>query len=241
MRVKVGCCGFPKARTQYYKFFNLVEIQQTFYQPPQIRTAERWRQEAPGEFEFTIKAWQLITHEAQSPTYRRLKFSWTPQKLSACGSFKPTKEVHFAWQKTKEIAAVLGAKVIVFQTPASFFPSPANLANLRNFFREISRDDFIFVWEPRGKWKKEDVQRLCQELNLIHGVDPFKAEAQYGEIFYYRLHGITGYRYRFTEDDLRTLKDKTSGVGYCLFNNVNMWADALNFQKIIAEIERAES
>jgi len=31
MAVKVGCCGFPVKRTEYYRRFPLVEIQQTFY------------------------------------------------------------------------------------------------------------------------------------------------------------------------------------------------------------------
>lgn len=235
MKVKIGCCGFPKARSQYYKFFKVVEIQQTFYHPPHPATAERWRREAPADFEFTIKAWQLITHEANSPTYRRLKLSWPQKKLSACGSFKPTGEVHFAWEKTKEIALALGAKIVVFQTPASFHPLPGNVANLRKFFEEIKRENFICVWEPRGKWKREDISRLCQELRLVHGVDPFKATPEYGPIFYFRLHGLTGYRYRFTENDLNVLKGKCSGEGYCLFNNTNMWNDALAFQRIMEE------
>lgn len=239
MKVKIGCCGFPKARSQYYKFFKVVEIQQTFYQPPHLTTAARWRKEAPADFEFAVKAWQLITHEANSPTYRRLKLSWPQKKLSACGSFKCSGEVLLAWQKTKEIASALEAKVVVFQTPASFHPLPANITNLRKFFHEIKRENFILVWEPRGKWKREEIQSLCQELNLVHGVDPFKADPQYGDIFYYRLHGITGYRYRFTEKDLKVLKEKCTGEGYCLFNNTSMWTDALTFREIWGEIERS--
>jgi len=51
----------------------VVEVQQTFYQIPRIATGKRWREEAPPDFEFTMKAWQLITHEPSSPTYRRLR------------------------------------------------------------------------------------------------------------------------------------------------------------------------
>jgi len=81
MAVRVGCCGFSMARVEYYRRFPVVEIQQTFYNLPRIATAERWCREAlacrprngPADFEFTMKAWQLITHEASSPTYRRLR------------------------------------------------------------------------------------------------------------------------------------------------------------------------
>ncbi len=44
-----------------------------FYEPPRDGTMRRWRAQAPIDFEFTIKAWQLITHDALSPTYRRLR------------------------------------------------------------------------------------------------------------------------------------------------------------------------
>ena len=38
-----------------------------FYKPPQVKTLEGWRAEMPEGFEFTLKAWQFITHEAQQP------------------------------------------------------------------------------------------------------------------------------------------------------------------------------
>ena len=70
--VKVGCCGFGMARARYAALFPVVEVQQTFYQPPRVATAARWRAAAPPPFVFSVKAWQLITHEPASPTYRRL-------------------------------------------------------------------------------------------------------------------------------------------------------------------------
>ena len=88
MTIWVGCCGFPIAKSKYYAQFKLVEVQQTFYQPPRVKTLEKWRAEAPPDFEFTLKAWQLITHEPKSPTYRRLTLSWPQEKFLNCGSFK---------------------------------------------------------------------------------------------------------------------------------------------------------
>ncbi len=71
-RVKVGCCGFPGGMRGYFSRFEVVEVQQTFYQPPRMETALRWRREAQADFEFVIKAWQLITHPSSSPTYRNV-------------------------------------------------------------------------------------------------------------------------------------------------------------------------
>jgi uncharacterized protein YecE (DUF72 family) len=235
MDIRVGCCGFPKARKEYYKFFGVVEVQQTFYQPPALTTAEKWREEAPANFEFTLKAWQLITHERKSPTYRRLKLHWPADKLARCGSFKATEEVAWAWEETREIANALHAKYVVFQCPASFRPSAENKRNLDTFFRKVKRENFRFIWEPRGTWTPGEICDLCRELDLIHGVDPFKADPQWGQVRYFRLHGITGYRYRFSGEDLEKLQEKCQRMTYCLFNNVNMWADASAFRDWVQE------
>ena len=80
-KTKVGCCGFVVSQQEYFQLFNLIEIQNTFYQLPRLQTAEKWRATAPQGFEFTMKAWQLITHEPSSPTYRRLKSKIDPAKL----------------------------------------------------------------------------------------------------------------------------------------------------------------
>ena len=71
-RVKVGLCGFSMAMPAYPRHFPIVEVQQTFYQPPAPNTLRRWRELMPPGFEFTVKAWQLVTHAATSSTYRRL-------------------------------------------------------------------------------------------------------------------------------------------------------------------------
>lgn len=93
MQIQIGRCGFPAAEDEYYKNFNVVEIQQTFHQPPEQKAALKWREQAPEGFEFTLKAWQLITHEPSSPTYRRSKFSIPESKKKNHGFFKPTAEV----------------------------------------------------------------------------------------------------------------------------------------------------
>ena len=212
-----------------------MELQQTFYQLPTLKTAEKWREEAPSDFEFTLKAWQLITHEPKSPTYRRLKLGWPAEKLARCGSFKGTEEVVWAWEQTQEIAAALRAKYLVFQCPPSFHPSPENRKNLKTFFEKVKRENLRFVWEPRGSWQAEEIRDLCGELNLIHAVDPFKDEPQSGKVRYFRLHGITGYRHRFSGEDLEVLQRKCRGMTYCLFNNAEMWTDALAFQDRVQE------
>ncbi|RLD13010.1 MAG: hypothetical protein DRI28_06745 [Caldiserica bacterium] len=73
MHVKIGTCGFSVGRKKYFKFFKIVEIQKTFYDFVKEETLNKWREEAPSDFEFSFKVIQLLTHPLNSPTYRRMK------------------------------------------------------------------------------------------------------------------------------------------------------------------------
>lgn len=230
MNLKVGCCGFAGRRALYFKHFPTVEIQKTFYQPPRIETALRWRREAPPGFCFTLKAWQLITHQPSSPTYRRLAHPVSPEVSKRLGGFRPSREVQDAWRVTREIAEALQASVVVFQCPAGFTPTEENIRNFSAFFSSLVRGAFRIAWEPRGPWPPELVQELCGSLDLIHFVDPFKDKCLSEGAVYYRLHGIGGYRYRYGDMDLQRLLSLCEGrEGYVMFNNMTMKEDALRF------------
>lgn len=234
MLIKVGCCGFPQARSRYWQELSVVEIQQTFYQPPALATAQKWREEAPEGFEFTMKAWQLITHPASSPTYRRLKTPVAEDKKARYGFFCPGPDVLAAWQATQAVAHALKASLVVFQCPPSFSPAEENLENLRRFFKVMVSRDFLLAWEPRGNWGQKEVANLCEELGLIYCLDPFKGSPQPGLVRYFRLHGLGGYKYRYTERDLSQIKEwcQKEGTTFVMFNNVSMWEDALRFKRL---------
>ena len=235
--IKVGCCGFRSAMAEYTTQFPVVEVQQTFYQPPQLSTLERWRETAPPEFEFTLKAWQLITHLARSPTYKRLKVQLSERERDECGSFRPTGIVKEAWETTLACTRALCARRVLFQCPASFTPTPEHVEDMRRFFAGITRDGGLqLLWEPRGGWPDELVRALCRELDLVHVVDPFAARTQTPAHCYFRLHGRKGWRYVYTEDELEELLALLPGEGtsYVLFNNVRMREDALRFQALLS-------
>jgi uncharacterized protein YecE (DUF72 family) len=236
LEVHIGCCGFPQAKKKYYEHFDLVEIQKTFYQLPRVKTAQSWRMEAPASFEFTLKAWQLITHRPSSSTYRHLTSPIDESKKDRYGSFKPTDEVFEVWEKTREVANALDSEIVVFQTPPSFGPTSKNISNLREFFDKCQRDKLLLGWEPRGEWSPDEAGRLCHELGLIHVVDPFTCREKAGNIIYWRLHGIGGYRHRYTNEELAKLisflRKSRKQKAYILFNNINMWEDALRLQAL---------
>ncbi len=242
-RLWVGCCGWAEARQKYFREFPTIELETTFYQPPSVELAQRWKQEAPDGFRFCMKAWQWITHAASSPTYRRLKAPLPEKSRSAVGFFRPTEEVWGAWRTTLEIAAALDAAVIVFQCPASFRPEPDNIRNLEAFFHKVGDCGRRLAWEPRGSWPAGVVKDLCAQFNLIHCVDPFAAKPVTDGTRYYRLHGRGGYNYRYEDAELeeliRFVETGAAGDVYVLFNNVYMQEDARRFLALVASRRQA--
>ena len=183
-----------------------------------------------------MKAWQLITHTPSSPTYRRLRSPVSAEEKELYGSFRRTEQVWLAWERTREIANILDARVIVFQCPKSFLPTRESIRNLSIFFQQIDRDKHTLAWEPRGDdWTPQLVRDLCAENNLIHCVDPFERDPAYGDALYWRLHGGAGYRYRYTDEDLTELhanlqaRAHLHGPNYIMFNNISSRQDALRF------------
>jgi uncharacterized protein YecE (DUF72 family) len=233
--VRVGCCGFRSSRERYYELLGAVEVQHTFYQPPLVTTLKRWREEAPRGFEFTLKAWQLITHTSSSPTRRRLKRKLNEEEREGAGSFRPSGIVGEAWELTRECASALKARAVLFQCPASFRPAAENVENMRRFFLGVERGRLAFCWEPRGEWPRALVAELCDELSLWHVVDPFKERTVTPRRCYFRLHGRRGWRYKYEEaelEELRSMLPKNVG-SYVFFNNVEMLDDARRFKEIV--------
>jgi len=233
----VGCCGWNGARSRYFRQFQTIELQGTFYQPPAVELAAKWKQEAPEGFRFCLKAWQLITHAASSPTYQRLKTPLSERSRQAVGGFQPTEEVWRAWEVTLGIARALDAAVIVLQCPASFRPTEPNLRNLEAFLRRAGGCQHQLAWEPRGDWPRDVLRDLCTRWGLIHCVDPFVSESVTAGVRYFRLHGGAGYRHQYSDDELRDLRSRvptdSQHEAYLMFNNMFMKDDAARFLTLI--------
>jgi uncharacterized protein YecE (DUF72 family) len=236
---QIGCCGFPIIKTKFAERFHVVEVQQTFYEPPKISTLQNWRSLVPANFEFTLKAWQIITHAAKSPTYRRLKTKLTENECDQCGSFQTTPVVQRAWETTRVCAEALSASLVLFQCPASFTPTPENLAQMRRFFTSIERHNLKLLWEPRGNWPDSLVLSLCRELDLIHAVDPFLSRSVTSDFIYFRLHGGKDFKHVFSEEELRKIASliPAGKPAYVMFNNINMSEDACRFQLLMSSFD----
>ena len=233
--VRVGLCGWTIAQSSYVRRFPLVEVQHTFYEPPADAMLARWRVEVPTRFEFTIKAWQLVTHESGSPTYRRLKRPLPEEHRGQVGAFRSTPPVLQGWARTLACADILRATAILLQCPKSFRPTPVNVERMRTFLSTVERPTARLLWEPRGEWPPSLLAELCRDLQLVHVVDPMQTETVTPEQTYYRLHGTSGMRHVHTDDELHRLRELVDGRPdpYVLFNNLPRAKDAERFLSML--------
>jgi uncharacterized protein YecE (DUF72 family) len=217
--LKIGCCGYPISTKKCYENFRLVELNRTFYAYPKVSTVAGWREKAPQDFEFTVKAHQDITHNFRFELKRGLP----------------------AFETVKKICQMLKTRVLLFQTPGSFTPN--RLSDAEKFLRKITRDNLKVAWETRGSaWDTLEVREKSaarlKALDVVHVTDPFRALPTYtGNIAYFRLHGLGErlYFYQFSDDELKQLRrlvqpfERSRKEVYVLFNNLAMFDDAQRF------------
>jgi uncharacterized protein YecE (DUF72 family) len=222
--IKVGCCGFPTSIKKYFETFSLVELNSTFYQYPQERTVEGWREKAPKNFEFTVKAHQEISHKSRLKTEK--------------ASFE-------AFEHMNQICKTLNSKILLIQTPASF--KPDKLADAEGYFGKVNRENLVLVWETRGPaWETKEVNKklgqALERLNVIHVTDPVRTTPAYtGRVAYFRLHGLGQkmYYYQHSDTELRKLKELVKPYEmegkdvYILFNNLSMFEDGRRFMQYL--------
>jgi len=238
----VGCCGFPVSKAKYYEVFRVVELQSTFYKLPKVSTAEKWRQEAPSEFEFIVKAWQGITHPWGSPTWRRYGKTPPPGNLDNYGLLRYNEENCKAWQATVEICKALNCDKVLVQLPPRLKITSENIEDVKKFIRYMCQSDLTIIIEPRHEsWNIPEIHEFFSKHNIVHCVDPFKDKPWgTGGFYYFRLHGINGYNYgyKYSDEDLRKLKAFIDGLPekkeiYVMFNNKFMYDDAIQFMQLI--------
>lgn len=242
--IKVGTCGFPISRKKYYKEFNVIELNNTFYSIPDIEWVKKIRNEAPENFEFAFKVFQGITHDVNSFTWKKSNIKNYKELKGKVGYLRNTKEVFEFWEKQEEIANILKAKIIVIQLPNSFKDTGENIKNAYNFFNSISKKYKIAI-ELRG-WSKENRERICKEFDLIDIVDINIEEPVYdSDIKYYRLHGLHEgnkliYNYDYSKEELEGIKEKVLKYNkketYVMFNNSMMYKNAKEFLEIIKNV-----
>jgi uncharacterized protein YecE (DUF72 family) len=222
MSLIVGTAGWSIARTEaesfpaegsalerYSALFAGVEINSSFHRPHRISTWERWAEQVPDRFRFSVKVPKTITHK---------------QKLVDCGDLLAA---------FLEESSGLGDKlaVLLVQLPPSLAFDP-ELAG--SFFTLLSASSpAAIACEPRhASWFEEEPSQLLESLRVARvAADPAKVpEAAvpggWRGFSYFRLHGSpVPYRSSYDEERLDGYaglirEDLTAGrPAWCVFDN----------------------
>ena len=159
-------------------YFNLIEINSTFYRVPAPEMSRRWAQRVIGkpDFRFTLKAHRDFTHSKANPT------------SAAIDAFKSS------------IAPLLDADrllCVLLQFPWSFKNTGANrrrIDQLVSSFRPFS----VAVELRHGGWERDGgLEAVAQSGATVCAVDqpvigdsiPFRDRGTGGQSAYFRLHG----------------------------------------------------
>jgi uncharacterized protein YecE (DUF72 family) len=167
----------------YYKDFDTVEINNSFYKLPNESTFAKWREDTPKNFCFAVKGSRFITH------------------------MKKLKEPEHALNNLIPRAGALREKLgpILFQLPPHW---PVNLERLETFLNALP-PKHLYAFEFREpSWHREEVYALLRAHNAafcIFELDRFfSPEAITADWTYIRLHGPGGkYRGSYSTRQLR--------------------------------------
>lgn len=236
--IKVGTCGFCEARSKYFRDFDAVEVQQTFYRILQEKTLELEERSSRG-LHILDKGLSGVTHPANSPTWRRSNVK--PGK--DVGLLRPTSDVLHFWRVTLKEAETLGARFILIQLPKSFRESDESFANAEKFFEMIDRGNFEIAVELRG-WSEKGIKRFVREFDVIDVTDPLvRIPLHTGDVSYYRLHGRYEngriiYSHSYSDEELQKARERVigwnRGESFVFFNNSDMCKDAKRFKTLLA-------
>jgi len=219
-----------KTRLHYYStFFNTLEINSSFYKIPKFSTFEKWSNEVPEDFLFTVKLWRGITH------VKKLEYS-----SDDVANFM-------------QAAAGLGDKkgCLLIQFPASIRNDC--LFKVEKLLHDIDKFNQQKKWQlavefRHNTWYHEDIyKKLAQHKTslVLHDMPNSATPLNYLasknaclHCLYIRFHGPTGhydgsYSNQFIDDYAEHIKAWVSAGNtiYAYFNNT-IGSALLNAQRL---------
>ena len=221
----------------YAEYFKTVEINSSFYRPPNAYAAKAWASKVPDDFRFTAKLWQKFTH---------------PKMFEAAtGQAARIVDEDFAvfQQGIGPLAEAGKLGQLLAQFPTSFRPDPATLAYLEELIHRMRGAGFPLSVELRHReWTESDTAapiRAFMEQQDVAWVmidEPrFKTSIRHipltASTAYFRFHGRNfknwwrhgetedRYNYLYTPDEQKHLAEDVREVSartretYAFYNN----------------------
>lgn len=216
----------------YAQYFNAVEVNSSFYRPPDPGYAHNWARRVPADFKFSVKLWQKFTHPKM---YREATGEFAAIAQADVDTFRSSLE---------PLAAPGKLGVLLAQFPPSFKCEERNrdiISAVAGTFR-----DYPLAVELRHKsWSDDEGTAVLLRENGISWVriDEPKFDSSIAaelpltsDTAYYRFHGRnakewwTGdsaarYRYLYSDEEIEELAEGVRAARnsvkylYAFFNN----------------------
>ena len=174
--------------TFYARYFDIVELNNTFYRLPPESAVNAWRETTPPKFRFAVKGSRFITHK------------------------KKLKDPELALERFFQRADLLGRKLgpVLFQLPPHWPPDEARFAAFLEALPPGNRYTFEF---RHPDWNNPGIERLLRKHNAavcIFHLAGFQSPLGHTADFaYVRLHGPGGkYQGSYPEADLKIWADR---------------------------------
>ena len=231
--IRIGCSGwqykhwrgdfYPAElpQSQWFQFyaarFDTVEINNSFYRLPEAETFARWREQAPAQFLYAVKASRFLTH------MKKLKDPDDPLRRFFSGA--------------GELGGRLGA--VLYQLPPRW---PLNLERFQYFLRALDHQTralheagldvrvrhAVEFREP--SWYDPRVYALLERHHValcLHDMQGSASPPRFpaGPFVYVRFHGTAKYAGRYEDRQLESWADwlaerLTDGLDvFAYFNN----------------------
>jgi uncharacterized protein YecE (DUF72 family) len=197
----------PKSKwlDYYQKYFDTVEINNTFYHLPKEETFKKWHKAVSSKFIFAVKANRFITHI---------------KKLN-----KAKDSVNLFMSRTQLLKQNLGP--ILYQLPPRW---KANSERLKDFVKNFSKK-YVNVFEFRDtSWFNDEIYSILKKKKLgfciysMPGMDCPSIVT--GPVVYIRMHGgAVLYGSNYADSELKDLAKRIRGflrrklTVYVYFNN----------------------
>lgn len=216
----------------YSQFFNTVEVNSSFYRPPNPGYVYNWVRRVPKDFLFTVKLWQKFTHPKM---YKEATGEEAVISQKDVDQFKQSLEPLVKYGK-------LGA--LLAQFPPSFKNDSYGQQILLAVIRTFGQYRLAVELRHRSWSDDEDFAQLLQDNNVswVHIDEPkFQSSVapevpQTSDMAYFRFHGRnkemwwqgdseTRYKYLYSKDEINELAEKVRAVtgqtkyAFALFNN----------------------